>query len=253
MNWSKAKSILIITFIFLNAFLIIQLKELDNANQISLLTEVTIQERLDEMNIKIEVPLLEEKLKGFHIVGRNIPFSNQAIQSLENQKVITQNDMTIYSSLNEPFKIEPNTQYEQFLSTYVINSEMYQFTRLDDVKKQVHFMQMYNDRVMYSFEEAPLILQLDELGRIVSYQQNKLEIDEQGREQEFLSSLKAIEILLNEQVIKPNQAVEDIEFGYYSFFKLQGDIQVFAPMWRIAVNNERYLVNAIDGSIQDIS
>lgn len=256
MNWSQAKSILIIAFVILNAFLIIQLRELMNANQINIIAEATIQERLNDMNVEVKVPYNDEHLSGHHIVSRNKKIAQSEINHLVNQKATILNEETIISTLNEPVPLKEGdleSQLKQFLSSYIYQSKNYHFVRYDETKQQILFMQMYDGKVMYSLDAAPLIVQLDKDFRIVSYQQNILEVEEQGRIQEFLSSSKAIEVLLNEQLIKGDEKIEAIELGYYSFFRPLGNVQVFAPMWRIEIDGANFLVNAIDGSVQDFS
>lgn len=256
MNWSQAKTILIFTFVILNAFLIIQLRELMNANQINVIAEATIQDRLNDMNVEVKVPYNDEHLSGHHIVSRNKKVTQEEFNQLFNQKVTIINDETILSTLNEPVQLKDGDleqQLRQFLSVHVFQSKNYHFVRYDETKQQVLFMQKYDGKVMYSFDAAPLIVQLDKDYRIISYQQNILEVEEQGRIQDFLSSSKAIEILLNEQLIKGDQKIESIELGYYSFFRPLGNVQVFAPMWRIMIDDANFLVNAIDGSVQDFS
>ncbi|WP_216830170.1 two-component system regulatory protein YycI [Alkalihalobacterium elongatum] len=255
MDWSRAKTIFIITFILLNGFLFYQLRELNHHNQINLIIEATLQERLNEMNVTIEDNVDEELESGLLIVGKNIQITEDMVSGLKKQEITFLNETTIISRLEEPFPIEKesiNDQVQGFLNDFVLNGDMYELSRIEDDRNQLLFMQQYGDKVMYSFDEAPLILQLNDQDEIVAYQQMLYEVDESGREQEFLSGLKAIERLLNEQLISANQIITQVDFGYYSFFKQLGDIQVFAPMWRISVDGKDYLVNAIDGSVQDV-
>lgn len=257
MNWSQAKTILIITFLLLNAFLIFQLRELNHASQINMIEETTIQERLNDMNITIKATYEEEKMSGKHIVSRHKKITEEQIRKLENQTVTIEKDDKIVSILDEPVPLnieaDLNIQLNQFLATYVLEKNQYQFVRYDELKQQITFMPKYEDKVMYSYNVAPLILHLDKDNRIISYEQAILEVEEHGRPQEFLTSLNAIEILLNEKLLKGNEEIVAIELGYYSFFQPLGTVQVFAPMWRITVDDEYFLVNAIDGSIQDVS
>lgn len=255
MDWSRAKTIFIITFILLNSFLFYQLRELNHHNQITMIIEATLQERLNEMNIVIEDTLDEEIQSGFLVVGKNVVISEEEINGLKDQEVTFVNETTIISRLKEPYPLEQGSMSQQvksFLEEYVLNGDMYRFSQQEEERNQLQFMQQYDDRIMYSFDEAPLILQLNDQSEIVAYQQMIYEVDETGREQEFLSGLKAIERLLNEQLITANQTITQVDFGYYSFFKQVGDVQVFAPMWRISVDGEDYLINAIDGSVQDV-
>ncbi|WP_078429579.1 two-component system regulatory protein YycI [Alkalihalobacterium alkalinitrilicum] len=255
MDWSRAKTIFIISFIFLNSFLYFQLRELNYANQMNLIIEATLQERLNEMNVAINDVIEEELASGFLIVGKNIEMTEQAVRELKAQEITFVNETTIISRLDEPYPLEQDSisqQVDQFLNEFVMNSDLYQFSRLEEDRNQLLFIQHFDGKVMYSFDETPLVLQLDDQGQIVAYQQMIYEVEASGREQEFLSGLKAIERLLNEQLISANQTITEVDFGYYSFFKPLGNVQVFAPMWRISVNGEDYLVNAIDGSVQDV-
>lgn len=257
MNWSQAKSILIVTFLCLNVFLILQLRDLNHDSQISMIEEATIQERLKDMNITISATYEEEKMSGKHIVSRHKTITEEDIEPINNHEVSIINDDTIVAILDEPVplkeSIDLEVQLKQFIANNVIQYEDYHFVRYDESDQRLLFMYKFNDKVMYSYDAAPLILHLDDNKRIVSYEQKLIEIEEQGRPQEFLTSMKAIEILLNEQLLKGNEEIEAIELGYYSFFQPLGSVQVFAPMWRITVNDEFFLVHAIEGSVQDVS
>ncbi|WP_078556358.1 two-component system regulatory protein YycI [Bacillus alkalicellulosilyticus] len=259
MDWSKTKTIFIITFLFLNTFLLIQLQEFNHANQISVITEATIQERLTEMNVLIDDEIEEEQLSGYHLVSREVEWTEENLSVLTNQQVDVLNNTTILSRLEQPYSInmeeELKPQLRAFLDMHVFQGEHYFYHGLNEDYAQVTFMRKYEEKRLYTSEDAPLILQLDEENQIVSYRQRIIEVDEQGREQEFLSGMKAVEILLNEQIIGVGQTITSIEFGYYSFFQPfgVGDVQVFAPMWKIRVEDDDFLVNAIEGSVQDIS
>ncbi len=235
----------------------IQLTEKNTANQISLITEATIQERLRENNIKIDIELKEEGSSGVLIVGKYVTFTEEQIEKLSDQEARIVEDKTILSFLNEPFPLTEEqfrTDLVQFLNTFVLDGDEYRFGRFDSDANQILLYQAYGDKTAYTLGDEPLVIQLDEQGRIRGYQQRYFEFEEQdGQEREMLSSLKAVEALLNDQLLKMNVTISDIEFGYYSFFNPQGDVQVFAPMWRVTVEEEIFLVNAIDGSIQQLS
>lgn len=254
MDWSRTKTIFIVTFLMLNIFLTWQLIETNNANQISMITEATIQERLKQNNVTIDVELPEEELPGLHVIGKNVPLPDMSIPLLENQNAEILDDRVIFSVLDEPFVINReqfSTDLTAFLSTYIFKGNEYRYGRYDAETMQIFLYQTYEGKTAYTFGDEPLVLQLDDSQRIVSYQQSYFEFEElEGREREMLSSLKAIEVLLNDQLIGMNDTITNIEFGYYSFFSIQGDAQVFAPMWKVIVGEETYLVNAIEGSVQ---
>ena len=245
------------TFLLLNMFLVHQLDEKNNANQISMLTEATLQERLNEMNVTIDVEFTDEQYVGIHLVGKTISFSEEIISELDKQDVRIINDTFLVSRMFEPVSLLPTGTDEfdasDYLKSYIYNGGEYRLGRHNEETNELVFYQIYDEKMVYSYDEVPLTLVLDEDNRVIGYQQSYFELEEQGREQEVLAPMKAIEILLNERVIVANQTVSDVEFCYYSLFKPLGDVQVFAPMWRITVEDEYYLVNAIDGSVQNIN
>lgn len=256
MDWSKAKTIFIITFMLLNAFLFIQLNAIKSAHQINTIYEVPFQERLNDMNIVVDVEMEEEQLEGYYIVGKDISIHPNIVEQLTKQEALLVNETTIYSVLDEPFELKGEdwlTPLNQFVMETVYQGELYHFAGINEATDEIVYLQKYDGKVMYSFDEAPLVLKLEENNKVIAYQQSIIEVNEQGREQEFLSGFKAIEKLLNEQIIRANNTITRVELGYYSFFRPLGDVQVFAPMWRVTVEGESYLVNAIDGSLQDFN
>jgi regulatory protein YycI of two-component signal transduction system YycFG len=257
MDWSRTKTIFIITFLLLNVFLSWQLIETHNMNQISMITEATIQEVLRENNVKIEIDLPEEDSSGLLVVGKHADLSQEEVPTLDAQELELIDKHTILSELEEPFPLSRedfSAELSTFLSTYVFEGDEYRFGGFDSGKNRVFLYQVFGDKTAYTLDDEPLILQLDEHLQIVSYQQRYFQFEEQdGEEREMLSSLKAIEVLLNDQLVRPNQTITNVQFGYYSFFSPTGDVQVFAPMWRVTVDGETYLVHAIGGSVQQLT
>ncbi|WP_096202914.1 two-component system regulatory protein YycI [Bacillus sp. FJAT-45350] len=255
MDWSRTKTIFIVAFLLVNIFLTYQLKEKNN--EISLMVEATIQEILTEMNVTIEADVVEEFPIGVYIVGKQKPFSEEElVGELQNQEISIINETFLNSKLTEPYPVQVEEialDVDNFLRTHVHRGDEYRFGSYDEERNEIIVHQMYEDKKTFSYEEIQLVLTLNNENDITSYQQYYLELEEQGREQEIVAALKAIEILLNERIIVANQTISTIEFGYYSLFKPLGDVQVFAPMWKITVEDESYLVNAIDGSIQQFN
>ncbi|NEU30595.1 hypothetical protein GN156_07325 [bacterium LRH843] len=257
MDWSKTKTIFIVTFLILNLFLTWQLVETNHANKISPMTEATIQERLNQNNVTIEVELPEEEIEGLHVIGKRAPLSGRNVSSFTNQKAEIIDEQIIVSILNKPFVVDPKkmqVSLSSFLSMYVFKGSEYRFGRYEADSGRIFFYQTYDGKTAYTLDDEPLILQLNDEFQIVGYKQSYFEFEElEGRERQILSSLKALEVLLNEQLIKMNDTITNVEFGYYSFFSPQGDVQVFAPMWRVIVGNHTYLVNAIEGTVQQLA
>ena len=263
MDWSRAKTIFILTFLLLNIFLAYQLNGKRDASNISLLAEATLQERLSEMNITISADLHDEQLTGTYISGASeVSLETMIASEKQNQEVLGIDDEVVTVILKEPYSLinsEPNigAQVKEFILHHVINGEEYRFSHYDKELSQVYFFQTYEGKKVDNYESGrfALLIQVDEDMQIVMYEQNYLTIQPihpQGREQEVITSIKAIEKLFNEQLIPPDSIINKVELSYFSFFKPLGEVQVFAPMWNIGVNEQIYYVNAIDGAIQNI-
>ncbi len=258
MDWNKTKTIFIATFLILNLFLTWQLVATKNANQLGVITEATIQERLKQNNVTVAVELPEEELLGTHVIGKSSVLTEKIAVNLFNQDAKIIDDHMIVSILNNPYEMDLTedftSQLSEFLITYVHKGDQYRFGRYDPETNKIYLYQKYNDKTAYTFGAEPLILQLNDQSKVIGYQQSYLQFEElDSKESEMLSSLKALEILLNEQLIGINDTITSIEFGYYSFFSPQGDTQVFAPMWRVGVDENQYLVNAIEGTVQQLN
>ncbi len=263
MDWSRAKTIFILTFLLLNIFLGLQLNEKRDAGNINLLAEATLQERLSEMNISITVDLEEEQLTGTYISGAlDFPLAETIEKELASQYVVATDEEVVVVTLEEKFPLNlVNNNIEDvardFVLENIINGSEYEFSDYDEELKQIYFYQTYEGKKIENYESGrlPLILQLDEDFKIVQYEQNYLRIQPirpQGDEQEVLTSIRAIEKLFNKQLIPSDSDIHKVELSYYSFFKPLGEVQVFAPMWNIRVNENMYYVNAIDGAVQNI-
>lgn len=263
MDWSKAKTIFIITFLLLNTFLGYQLNEKKASSNINLLLEATLQERLSEMNITISVDFIEEHLTGMYISGStDLSLENQITSTKLDQMVKEADDEIVTIQLVEPYPIVQNEksieiQVKEFLAANIVNGQEYRFSHYDSDLGQIYFVQTFEGKKVENHESGnyPLILHLNEEKQIIFYEQNYLSIQPihaKGKEQEIISSIKAIEKLFNAQLIPPDSNINKVELSYYSFFKPHGEVQVFAPMWNIGVNEQIYYVNAIDGAIQNI-
>lgn len=260
MDWSRAKTIFIITFLLLNIFLGYQLNEKKTASNINFTAEATLQERLSEMNITIAVELFEEQLTGTYISGTTELSLEPEISP--NQQIVLVEDEFITVELEEPFPLlqgekSIHVQAKEFIVAHVVHGEEYRYSHFDSGLMQIYFYQTYEGKKVDNYESGrlPLMLQLDDEMNVISYEQNYLTIQPihpQGKEQEVISSIKAIEKLFNAQLIPPDSKITKVEWSYFSFFKPHGEVQVFAPMWNIGVNDQVYYVNAIDGAIQNI-
>ncbi|QKS73089.1 two-component system regulatory protein YycI [Paenalkalicoccus suaedae] len=257
MDWSKTKSIFIVTFFMLNIFLGYQLYEKQAQRQISDLPSWELESQIAEQNIDIQIEDPEETLYGAPITAQIRTFQEPFLnQELEDQTITLLNDSIITSELDTPVRLVSSNlraSVEAFLSqNYVLNGDRYEFAAHDEDEGVIGLYQTYDGIKIdqYDRENFHLLLFLNEEGNIDSYQQTYLAITEQGAEQELLSPVKVIEVLMRESQLPPNSVVDGAELGYYNRVEIDADFQVYAPVWRIQANDEYYFVDAIRGELQ---
>ncbi|PYZ91768.1 hypothetical protein CR194_19290 [Salipaludibacillus keqinensis] len=260
MDWSKTKTIFILTFLCLNIFLGYQLYEKHNRGNLNFLTEASLQMRLDDNRIEIEIEDAEETIDGAPITGTVRPFQEEFfINSLERQTPSVIDETILYSELDSPSPLVSanlRASVEAFLQQYVYHGDEYEFAQFNEQEQYIGLYQTYKGRKIdqYEREDFHLVLHLNEDLEVESYSQKYMSVSEQeGREQELLSPLKAVERLLNQQYIRQNTVITEAELGYYSRIQLDANFQVFAPMWRIIANDEIFFVDAINGEVQSAS
>ena len=259
MDWSNAKTIFILTFLCLNLFLGYQLNQKQTASKLHLRAEATVQERLQEENITLRSEIKDEPLLGTYLSATIDQFS-QTVNFSEVSNIarveIINHVVSVELAESISFTGEEN-QLAEFAKSYAVDhiqfGKEYRYSHYDEEARQLLFYQTYEGKRIDNFEEDyPLIIELDASKSIVGYKQMYLTISPEGREQEMISGLKAIEILLNEPLIPSESEIDSVELSYISLFKPLGEIQIFAPMWNVRVNDDLFYVDAIGGVIQNI-
>ncbi|GIN13109.1 hypothetical protein J26TS2_29760 [Shouchella clausii] len=263
MNWSRAKSIFIVTFLLLNVFLGIQL--LDKIQQVPDIEQSSdIEKRLADNNISL--PSKEINIvgaKGVVLEGRWTTFSEAELDTLTGQTAtLSQSRELIKSAFDEPIDLSDipgndsnetaeQTDYAAFLAQHILHGYDYVFSRREG--SYLYFNQQYNQNETFVNEDAPLILELDEEDKVIGYTQRHFTFEENPDERKMITYMEAVETLLNNHFIKRNNSIVEIDFGYYSL--AEQTPRFFSPMWEVTVKRNTdeeddiriYLVNAILG------
>lgn len=258
-DWSRTKTIFIITFFVLDLFLGYQLYQKETDNQFEYISEssVKIEDQLKDAGITyVQLPEVPKKLS--HVIGETYTFSKDKLAEVNSDEVIlavSEDNKSFYASFDEPITIiGTESEAKNVLSSYTLFSDEYMFSKhLSEKGKELVFIQTYDGRPIYQKEDSPngqMIVQLDKDGHIKSFSQTYLKTSEEGKEQEILTAIKAINQLYNKNKLDNEDRITQIELGYYSL--IEGKVQVLAPTWFVEVNDKRhYYVNAINGLIDD--
>ncbi|TDQ38372.1 two-component system regulatory protein YycI [Aureibacillus halotolerans] len=260
MDWSRAKTLLILCFFVLDVFLLIQLSEKRQTDQYDFLNESTIEERLAAEEITYEA-LPKDAVSENYISGTSRQFDPDLLNELANQNVII-NGNSVVSSLIEPYTLnmdEMSDSVTEFMNTQVVDGARYRFWSYNRETNAIILFQTYEGKTIYYNDNGIVILQLNEDNQVVSYQQTmlsdieQLDIDEK-KQQPILPAIEALKILFERNELPSGSHVSSVELGYYTLVPLSGGVQVFAPTWHVIVDNERnYFINAIEGQIQQMN
>jgi regulatory protein YycI of two-component signal transduction system YycFG len=238
MEWGRAKTILILSFLVLNLVLAYQLW-MNNIQMKGYEFESAeiageIQELLANNNIqlKTDVPEATPRLKEI-----TVRFERQMQQD---EKVELKQPVTDNVILNK-------ADIKDVLATQIFKANDYQLDSLHSKPGLYQLNQAYEDLPMF---EVNLFL-FYEREEIKAYSQSYVEVEDSpdAQEQRVLSAYVAIGSLAENYLIK-GSSIKDIQLGYHGQI-YNSETQVLAPFWRVAMENgDIYYVHAITGAVE---
>jgi len=257
LDWNKTKTIFIIVFSILNVFLYsLYFIRYNEAQGIEYLGETSIEERLQADNI-VYKGTPEKVVKDSYVSGNIRIFSPEELKPLDNQSFEVFDRTQLVSTFKEPIAIgntESLASFTQFINTHVFEGASYELFNIDKDAKKAVFFQTINGRQIFFNQNARLTLYWNEDNEVYKYEQTALEELEDFEQTEILlPDERAVEVLYQRNLLKPNSTITSINLGYSTLVQLT-EKQVFAPTWRVHVElhdgkNEDYFINAVEGKI----
>lgn len=234
MEWGRVKTILILSFLFLNLLLGYQLWE----NRLGLLSLVP-----DETAAEVETLLGN---KGIEL-KQEIPTATPNVREISVEYKLQMAEGA-RSMLEEPIPLGPTEErWRDRLKDLIPELEQYTVDpTLRDERKLV-LNQTYNEFPMFQIQ---IILYLEE-GHIVSFNRSYVEVQpfEEQKEQAAVSAYRVMRLLADKK-LKTGAVIESIELGYHGQM-FNSDTQVLAPKWRIVLEGgDIYYVHAISGEVE---
>lgn len=252
MDWSKTKTIFIIVFLVLNAFLLYQYIDKKTANDYEYFAKSSIEEELKENEITYPT-LPNQAIKEQYLNATSKQFTKDELKKLKNQTASTFNDQKVFSVFDKALLLG-SAQHSEALDTFVkeniLHGEDYRFWKVDESTNSIVYYQAYNGKVIFNNSNAKLVLFLNSNYQVTSYEQTYLENVEQfNEEEEVLQAIKAITMLYNMGYIPSKSNITKVELGYYDLIQLTSS-HVLRPVWHIVLDEkEDFFVNAFDGQI----
>ncbi len=248
MDWGRAKTILILSFLCLNLFLGYQLweekKQQSIQGQISQLqideleqrlrdadiifSEESILDKMPEMsNMKVLVKDLREL--GFNQAVGQINWENHQLEAFFKQPI----------ALPE-VEADRNTLYLSYVPLF----DQYQIDVDRSTSEMPIFLQNINGYPVFT---STLQLTIDEQGWS-GYKQSYYNPEEKGASRQVVSAYTTLAVLLENGIFEAGEEVQQVRLGY-TIEQLDTDVQFLVPAWRVVHTNGIHYINGFTGMV----
>lgn len=250
MDWSRIKTIFILSFLVLDIYLVYQFLNTKNEATYELLKEASIEDKLKNEDIQYsELPKVLQKERYISVKPK--VFSKDEMPSGKLPQA-GGDGTTLRVTLEKPIKLSGKfdpSELGPFIKGFVAYGAEYQFWEKDDTTKTIVYYQEYKDKTMYHNLNGKLTFHLNAQNEVYAYDQTYLVFQEELSErQEVLPALGAIETLYKKGLLKPKSKIK-VELGYSTLVQLAAS-QVLAPTWRIIVDGKESLfVQGFEGQV----
>lgn len=265
MDWSRAKTYLIMTFLLLDLVLGYQFWKLrtEQAGYVQSyaeqLTEVRDLLASQKWQIQTEVPRVTATLGYLHVRYLDAPTEEWKKRIATATGITFKGPGQLTVDLTDK-EISANLEEETMgdrlwsqLTTWVWPKELYKYDRNYEIGKGigvVKYLQHFNGYPIFS-ASIDVMIQGDKVTR---YSQAALDvIREEGPKKQVISAVHALRSL-SESIDKTaksndNKIIRDIRLGYYSK-TYNADEWYLTPVWRVLTAQEVYYVNALTGEVE---
>lgn len=251
MDWSRIKTIFILTFLVLDIYLMYEFFKLKDSSQYEYSTETSFEKRLKADEIEY-VDLPKNHQKDSYLSAKPKVFNDEDLEAakLKGQQVTVSEGTTLVSILNKHVQISDKIdliELNTFVKNNILHGEQYRFWGKKG--NEITFYQQYGDKLFYNNISGELTIFLnDDHTNIVSYRQTLLEdIEKLSEEDKIIQPLKVIETLYENGALKSKSKITQVDLGYFTFVNTSTS-QVLTPAWRIVINGEENIfVHAFEG------
>ncbi len=238
MEWGRAKTILILAFLFLNVLLGYQLwsQKLDIVGEVNDSASIVLEteQLLASRGIMLETAIPKDTPRANEITVR---FLMQADPM----------GRTLISPPIRGLDLFGRTDWQSSLSNYIDYVEEYMPDPIMSRPGALVLDQVHEGIPLF---EVNLSL-YDGGGQIESYSQSYVEIESTitEKKQKILPAYRAVEFLA-ENYLESGSVITDVRLGYHGQ-SYNSDIQYMAPKWRVALENGSiYYIHAINGEVE---
>lgn len=240
MDWSRAKTVMIVSFLLLNILLGYQLwsdvrTQLNaNANSAELPADklqIMQQKRITlSTNLPPETPMMGDLTYLLQSDSRDNRKATLIVPAVDSAVVFNENQLE--KTLGKLIPDLSEYVYDLHSSREGVRDGVFVMHRVVDGRPMFHTkLELYNSNL-----------------KITGYLQDRVEITRTGEKQQVLASSKIVSSLI-ETYLEPGAVIVDIQLGYYGQI-FDSEVQVATPAWRVMLDdNKVYYVDAISGEV----
>ncbi|MFC4766572.1 two-component system regulatory protein YycI [Effusibacillus consociatus] len=264
MDWSRAKTYLIVTFFLLDLVLGFQYWKVrtEQASYVQSFTEqlTEVRELLasQKWELRTEVPKATPELGFLKVRYLSLPKEDWS-RRISVPKLYYAGPGQVSVELAEknlsasPDEDKPGEKVMTQLAFHIWPREIYQFDRIRKENKGsgvIQYLQVYKNYPIFS---ASLEVEVQS-EKVTRYHQTALEVVGEGEaKKQVISALHALRSLFESmdksEKRTDNRVIQEIRIGYNSK-PFNADEWYLIPMWRILTDKEVYYVNALTGEVE---
>ncbi|MCS0789032.1 two-component system regulatory protein YycI [Cytobacillus firmus] len=256
MDWSKIKTIFILTFLVLDIYLMYEFFKLKEASEFEPIAQASLEKQLKSADITFEEPLPKSNPKDRYLRAKPVEFDIEELEGdtrLEGQEITITEGTTLNSVLDESIKISDKfspSELSAFIKNRVVFGEQYRFWEKPENSNRITYYQEFEGKMFYMNLNGELTFYFNEENEIVSYKQTLLtKIESKEESEKVIQPIKAVETLYKNGSLQPKSKITNVELGYFTFVHLSSS-QLLTPAWRFVINDEENLfVDAFEGKI----
>ncbi|MCA1033043.1 MULTISPECIES: two-component system regulatory protein YycI [Bacillaceae] len=259
MDWSRIKTIFILTFLILDIYLVYEYSQL-RMNGSQALPQDKLENSFKSANIKFEADIPKGEVRDGNLTAVSKNFAEENLEELKetilkDQDISTLEENALNSTLNKPFKVGKDfnqAELDKFVRQNIYEGDKYGFWEKSDDSNKITYYQKFEGKFLYKNVNGELTFYLNADQEIVTYRQTLFEKVQylKGDKKKLIDPTEAIENLYRNQSLKEGSKITDVEQGYYSNIQDDSSTWVLSPAWRVVVDGkENLFVNAFKGQV----
>lgn len=250
MDWGRAKTILIVSFLCLNLFLGYQLWEEQRSQgiegQISQLQIAELQQKLRDANITYAENSISDDMPEMSNMKVHVPALNE--QSFDAQvERIQWVDQRLEVEFKQPIPIpseEEDVSRDVVFKSMIPLFDHYQYDASVSTEQVIVYTQRVNHYPVFT---SQLHLHTDGQNW-TGYTQSYYSEEEKGVSRQVVSAYTTLAVLLEHGVLHPGEQIYQVQLGY-TIDQLDANVQFLVPAWRVIHTSGIHYINGFTGMV----